>query len=236
MSLILDALRKSEGQRQKHVGPALATVPEARQASGTPRWTVILGVLLALNAVVVTVLLLTRPSDDGAGPSAGTAQPPPAQVPAEPAIPQNTRAPGPQAPAAQQRVALPPPNRAARQEVRPLSSEMPPPTPRAAPPPASRTATGSQPAARTPPPSGTAGADARLPRMAELVVAGELNVPDMHVDIHVYSGNPAQRFVFINMRKYVEGDVTREGPSIERITETGVVMRHNGRRFVLPKD
>ena len=79
-------------------------------------------------------------------------------------------------------------------------------------------------------------ANARLPRMAELVVAGELNVPDMHVDIHVYSGDPSQRFVFINMRKYVEGDVTREGPTIEGITEAGVVMRHQGRRFMLPKD
>jgi general secretion pathway protein B len=58
----------------------------------------------------------------------------------------------------------------------------------------------------------------------------------MHVDIHVYSGNAAERFVFINMRKYKEGDETREGPQVERITEAGVVMLFDGRRFVLPKD
>ena len=65
---------------------------------------------------------------------------------------------------------------------------------------------------------------------------GQLNVPAMHLDIHVYSDDPAERFVFLNMRKYREGDDTREGPQVERIAVDGVIMSHEGRRFVLPRE
>jgi len=232
MSLILDALRKSEGQRQRHAGPGLASVPEAGERRGPPRWTLVLGALLVANVVLVLALFLTR--DGEAPPPAATVQARPAeQAPAPPA-----RAPDRTA----QRVTLPPPTRADRQEVRPLAAEIPPPETAPGPAPAEDSAPRPQPVAATPTPrpqpasSTQATDDARLPRMSEMVVRGELNVPDMHVDIHVYSGNPAERFVFINMRKYKEGDDTREGPRIERITESGVVMQYDGRRFVLPKD
>jgi general secretion pathway protein B len=75
-----------------------------------------------------------------------------------------------------------------------------------------------------------------LPRFADLVVRGELNVPHMHLDIHVYSGNPAERFVFVNMKRYNEGEATAEGPRIERIVPGGVVMEHRGQRFLLSRD
>jgi general secretion pathway protein B len=58
----------------------------------------------------------------------------------------------------------------------------------------------------------------------------------MHLDIHVFSTVAADRFVFINMRKYAEGEVTQEGPRIERIARDGVVMDHQGQRFFLPRD
>ena len=236
MSLILDALRKSEGQRQRHAGPGLASVPEAGERRGPPPWTLVLGALLVANVVLVLALFLTRNGE--APPPAPTVQARPAeQEPAPPA-----RAPARTA----QRVTLPPPTRADRQEVRPLAAEIPPQEAAAEPAtdsaPAQASAPRPQPVGTTPPPrrrpasSTQATDDARLPRMSEMVVRGELNVPDMHVDIHVYSGNPAERFVFINMRKYKEGDDTREGPRIERITESGVVMQYDGRRFVLPKD
>ena len=235
MSLILDALRKSEGQRQRQAGPGLASVPEAGERRGPPRWTLVLGALLIVNALLVLVLFLTR----------NTEPPSPAPVgqvrPAE--APQTSPAQPPTRTARQ--VTLPPPIRADREEVRPLAAEIPPqqtppaPAPTGGPTPAGAPGPESAPA-RPPAPrvaqTAQATEDARLPRMSELVVRGELNVPDMHVDIHVYSGNSAERFVFINMRKYTEGDETREGPEIERITEAGVVMRYDGRRFVLPKD
>ena len=58
----------------------------------------------------------------------------------------------------------------------------------------------------------------------------------MHLDIHVWSGNPAERFVFINMRRYNEGQATQEGPRVERIARDGVVMDHQGQRFFLSRD
>lgn len=231
MSLILDALRKSEGQRQRHAGPALATVPEASGRGGPARWILVLGVLLAVNAVLVLFLLLRSP-----------------QEPAQEALHQSAPAPATTSPASQpatEAVSLPPPVRAERQEVRPLATEVPPPKAASPPPATSGSASGGiapapeKIARAAPAPANSesqADKDARLPRMSELVVRGELNVPDMHVDIHVYSANPDERFVFINMRKYREGDATREGPTVERIAPAGVVMEYQGRRFMLPKD
>ena len=57
----------------------------------------------------------------------------------------------------------------------------------------------------------------------------------MRLDIHVYSHNPAERFVFVNMRKYVEGQVLTEGPTVERITPEGAVLNQRGLRFLLPR-
>jgi len=239
MSLILDALRKSEGQRQRHTGPGLASVPEAGERRGPPRWTLVLGALLVANAILILALFVTR-NGEPTPPTVSTQARPAETAPLTPSQPSS------QPPArTAQRVTLPPPSRADRQEVRPLSAEIPPagssptttgnPTPAAGAPRPEPVAAAATPAPR-PASSTQASDDARLPRMSEMVVRGELNVPDMHVDIHVYSGNPAERFVFINMRKYKEGDDTREGPRIERITEAGVVMQYDGRRFVLPKD
>ncbi len=58
----------------------------------------------------------------------------------------------------------------------------------------------------------------------------------MHIDIHVYSEDPAERFVFINMRKYTQGNKTTEGPVVESINADGVTLSHQGRRFNLPRD
>lgn len=232
MSLILDALRKSEHQRQREVGPGLAVVPESPESHRPATWILVLGGLLALNILVLAALLLTG------------GDPEPAAVATVPAA----SAPAAQAPAVtpQERpraapVILPP--KPPRDEVRPLTTEIAPPT--AAPAPASTpraqagapSATADTPRALAPAGSTErANADARLPRFSDLVVRGEMNVPHMHLDIHVFSENPAERFVFINMRRYNEGQATQEGPRIERIARDGVVMDYQGQRFFLPRD
>jgi general secretion pathway protein B len=73
-----------------------------------------------------------------------------------------------------------------------------------------------------------------LPTLQDLLASGA-QLPDLHVDIHVHSPVPAQRFVFVNMRKYVEGETLAEGPLVERITSDGVVLNHRGTRFLLPR-
>ena len=61
------------------------------------------------------------------------------------------------------------------------------------------------------------------------------NLPDLHLDIHVHSPVPTERFVFVNMRKYIEGQNLSEGPAVERITSEGVILNHRGLRFLLPR-
>ena len=75
-----------------------------------------------------------------------------------------------------------------------------------------------------------------LPNLRELQAAGQIQLPDMHLDIHVYSGQPDDRFVFVNMSKYKEGATLREGPTISEITPDGVVLDYFGTRFLLPRE
>ena len=65
-------------------------------------------------------------------------------------------------------------------------------------------------------------------------VSHNFYLPDLHIDIHVYSENTAERFVFVNMKKYGEGSFLDEGPLIKAITEEGVVLEQNDISFLLP--
>ena len=65
---------------------------------------------------------------------------------------------------------------------------------------------------------------------------GSLGLPDMHIDLHVYSSNPAERFVFINMNEYREQDTTEEGPRLQRITPEGALLEYRGSTFLLARD
>jgi general secretion pathway protein B len=62
MSFILDALKKSETDRQRQNGPALFEVKVAPPRNGLPLWAVGLGALLAVNLVIVAWVLLRRPA------------------------------------------------------------------------------------------------------------------------------------------------------------------------------
>jgi general secretion pathway protein B len=61
-------------------------------------------------------------------------------------------------------------------------------------------------------------------------------VPPLHLDLHVYANEPQQRFVFVNSRKYREGDTLAEGPVVEQITTDGAVLNFRGSRFKLSND
>jgi general secretion pathway protein B len=77
---------------------------------------------------------------------------------------------------------------------------------------------------------------ATLPTIYQLQASGELLLPELHVDIHVFSEVAKDRFVFINMTKLKEGSQLAEGPLVEEITSDGVVLSHDGTRFLLPRD
>ena len=75
-----------------------------------------------------------------------------------------------------------------------------------------------------------------LPTFEALRAQGQLSLPDMHIDIHVYSGRPEDRFVFVNMTKYRENATLTEGPTVVQISPEGVVLDYFGTRFLLPRE
>ncbi|HET7204693.1 MAG TPA: general secretion pathway protein GspB [Steroidobacteraceae bacterium] len=77
-------------------------------------------------------------------------------------------------------------------------------------------------------------AAAGLPSADEMTARGGL--PELHLDLHVYSTVPQQRFIFVNSRKYREGDALQEGPVVEQITSQGAVLSYRGSRFQLSND
>jgi general secretion pathway protein B len=76
MSFILDALKKSETDRQRQNGPALFEVRMAPPKTGLPLWAIGLGGLLAVNLVIVAWVLLRKPStpDTAANSATNTTQ------------------------------------------------------------------------------------------------------------------------------------------------------------------
>jgi hypothetical protein len=67
-------------------------------------------------------------------------------------------------------------------------------------------------------------------------LAGDFNLPDLNIDIHVYSTKPADRFVFINMNQYRENATLVEGPLLKEITSEGAILEYGGATFLLPKN
>ena len=80
MSFILDALKKSESERQRKAGPALYEVKLAPPRNKLPWWMIGVGALLGINLVFVIWLLLRSPSPTAAAntAAANTAAPAPA--------------------------------------------------------------------------------------------------------------------------------------------------------------
>ena len=206
MSFILDALKKSETDRQQTGSAEFAGVPTSSSSDQrVPRWLWILGALLVINLAVLLGLLL-RPE---VGPV------PAAAIKVEEPAPTN-------AAAFAQQVAE------AKQNVRPSE----------------------EPRVQTPDPVATPSTESApsvvvasepmqtvlLPTIHELRADGRLTLPDLHVDIHVYSEAPKDRFVFINMTKHNEGSRLAEGPVVEEITTDGVVLNQNGTLFLVPRD
>src|SRR6185312_7921755 len=65
MSFILDALKKSEAERQRQAGPTLLELRITRPRRRYPLWAVLIGALLAINLAVLTFFMLRRPAATG---------------------------------------------------------------------------------------------------------------------------------------------------------------------------
>ena len=73
-----------------------------------------------------------------------------------------------------------------------------------------------------------------LPTAQDLALRGELTGRPLHLDLHVYYADPARRMVFVNGRKYVEGERLDDGPMVDEIVPDGVILDRGGQRFLLP--
>ncbi len=230
MSFILDALKKSEAERQRQASPGLIEPAIPRPRSGPTPLTIGLLALLGVNSLILGIVLLRR-SSVSAPPRAG-----PAAIPA--------MVPGPTAVRSER----------ARPDVAATSNGSTPPAPLdaagfapevpvgATDNPVVAEARARLTASGTAPSTGADGAVPddpssleTLPTLAEMRFGGADALPPLHLDVHVYSPDPSQRFVFINGHKYIAGSRLAEGPRVVRIRPDGVELAYHGRRFLLPR-
>jgi general secretion pathway protein B len=203
MSFILDALKKSETERQQQGPSDFASVPSSEEAPRAPRWLWALALLLAINLAVLLGVLLRDDSGEVVPPAAQTSAAQPGSAAgasfSEKIEEARERQSSSRAAAAAPTYEAPP---SAPPQTRPQSQF-------------------------------TLEA---LPTADELRANGVIQLAELHLDIHVYSEKPADRFVFINMVRHREKSRLAEGPVVQEITPEGVILDYSGTRFLLPRE
>ncbi len=219
MSFILDALRKSEHERQRQSGPSIAELPAGRAMRESPTMMLAVIALIALNLGVLAFFLLRSGGEENtaatlpalASPVIGEAAPI-APAPAAVADPGPAPDHGPVAELPLNEVALAP------VAVAPAP---------AAPDPSLLPTAAPQPSVTRDP--------QYVPNINSLPAQVTAGLPPLSVDLHIYMDDPARRAVFINGRRYLAGNTLTEGPVIEGISREGVVLTYRGQRFLLPR-
>ena len=202
MSYILDALRKSDQQRQRGATPTLPTVQTAEP--GQPAYFIygLLATVLVGAGIVIGWLhrsQLERPAAETI-----------AAKPLESSARQT--APAPVAPA---RPAAPSPSNAGT---------------RGTPPKAVTAATNDAPTPVPEKPVG--GPPAReVMSIGELPASIRQELPDMQISLHLHSTKPGNSFVNINNQMLQEGAYPAPGLRLERITPDGMIFSYKGYRF-----
>ena len=232
MSLILDALRKSEAERRRGQAPDLfaATLP----ALGTSRPRRSLGIALAGLAAIALAAVLFWPRQ-GEPPAPGIDRPQQAGVEAGPA-PTAPQAAASGLPAA---LATPPsapqaPTEAAAAPATPPSAPVTALAPAAAsnPPLAQPAAPLASPASE--PATVPAPTEDAIPPIAILTASERASLPPMKLSMHVWNSDPGKRFAIIDGQRIAEGSLL--GTSVvEEIRRDGVVLDINGRRVLLSR-
>jgi general secretion pathway protein B len=296
MSFILDALKKSESDRQRQTGPALFEVKVAPPKARFPTWAVAIAALLVVNMCIVGWLLLRHssrgeeaaPTSTGGGsantapasgpvPAAGSSAPPPPSV-AGTAVPPtappfNGAPPGNAPPAtnmspgsaptsgAPPAGATPSPPASAQGQLsapenQPRAGSAPPRLPARDQNEPTLAANGSEGGRPNAEPGANPddfapaaepgsllfkghvkrGTESGFPLYQDAALAAGSNLPQLRLDLHVYAAKPQDRFALINMHKLHEGDSVQNGIVVDSIIPDGVVMSHNGSKFLLPRE
>jgi general secretion pathway protein B len=230
MSLILEALRKSEAERRRGQAPGLHAElppPHATRPAALPAWAwwlLACTLLLAAAWLLRSLLPLATPAAPTpdatttaatATPTDGVAtqprfRPPPVAIPA--------KAPAPTAPLRADATATNtlPPSTTTSQSVAMASAP-------------------AMPAPAWPAPSATpstAATDAPL-HLSDLSAEERKSLPPLKLSMHLWNPDPAQRFVILDGNRVGEGD--RVGNAVvAAITTDGVELDWNGRRLQVP--
>ena len=260
MSLILEALRKSEAERRRGRAPDLhAELPPAHSRSRRmlPPWLwIVATIVLLLVAMLLWMLGRDVPGSVARGqqePAANTAQearPPadegePATASSLPPFPRVDRIAAPPAePSPTPAPATSPAPRIEEQNDNDaVATTAPAREATAASPPSGPAVTATDaplsPANTPTPASAPAPAPASPPtrstiaRLSELPPEERKQLPAMKLSMHMWNERPAQRFVIIDGQRYVEGD--RIGSAVvDAIDGDGVILDLNGRAVRLP--
>ena len=97
------------------------------------------------------------------------------------------------------------------------------------------------PAAPAPPPGVAvpsdppAAAEPPLPGLATLSAGERAALPPLRLSMHVYSDDPARRFVIVDGKRLTEGATPAPGVVVETIRRDGAVLAVNGRRVLLSR-
>jgi general secretion pathway protein B len=228
MSFILDALKKSEAERNRKSGPVLMDMRIAPPRRQLPIWVWVIATVLVANLALLGYALLRGATKNAAATAPVTATPPAAVAPTTPAAAVSSGAlPPPTLPAAGAQVITPAnssPEVPATGGVIMQSNAVIAPGNGAADPAANNGA------AAAPPSTAIGNYPTDLPSDDDLRATG-VTLPELHLALHVYDDVAANRFVLLNSSRLREGQETAEGVMVERIEPTGVVLSWRGRRF-----
>jgi general secretion pathway protein B len=254
MSLILEALRKSEAERRRGQTPDLLTdaIPVAPAAHrAPPNWTVLLPVIGAALITLLLVVWWLRPAaepvsnrdavreastddravDESAAPSnATTGQPQPSLSPPVIRSPAPASAPATPTPtAAAPSVAMaPPPTSPTTRAPSPVAAEPKP----ALPSPAQVSSLEPPPASASTNTPAFASPDAPV-KLADLSSEDRAQLPTLKVSMHMWSPDAGSRFAIIDGTRVNEGDRVGEA-TIEAIQQDSVMLSWHGRQIRLP--
>ena len=251
MSLILEALRKSEAERRRGQAPGLFVeqIPVmASRRKRAPAWTWWLGALLLVVLAVLAWREFGRGLPDAVEPAVVTAPDPvETTVPAAADNPPSPDYPAtaiPNDPVVSAPPVSPPP--VAATPIAPPVVEQTPPAP--APPvetspvivaaPAAPTTSAppvTEPAIATTASDPLVAQDEAVPRLASLPASDRAQLPPLKLSMHVYAEDPAQRFVILDGKRLQEGASPAAGVVLEQIRRDGLVLSVNGRRVLLAR-
>jgi len=75
-----------------------------------------------------------------------------------------------------------------------------------------------------------------VPFYYELPFALRKSLPPLRLSMHVFAGDPRQRFVILNDSRLAEGEKTSDDVTLREVRKDGAVLEFQGQRFFFPRD